>query len=133
MKVFYGFVDGTSSVVEVSDEIGMAMKELDRYEDRIRKREQRHCYSYDTDDYNKEKNYDFACYDKRCDDEDEPLSYIDRLHIAISKLKPSQRKLIKAIYFDGLTSKEYAAMVGVSPAAISQRLQVAEKNLKKFF
>lgn len=56
----------------------------------------------------------------------------DLLHIAISKLKPKQRDLINAIYFEGISVNDYAAQEGVKQNAISMRLARAKNNLKKF-
>lgn len=46
MKVFYQFADGTTSIVEIDNELGNQIKDMERYEDKIQKREQRHCNSY---------------------------------------------------------------------------------------
>lgn len=59
-------------------------------------------------------------------------SKADLLHIAISKLKPKQRDLINAIYFEGISVNDYAAQEGVKQNAISMRLARAKNNLKKF-
>ena len=40
MKVFYQFADGTTSIVEVDNELGNQIKDMERYEDKIQKREQ---------------------------------------------------------------------------------------------
>ncbi len=56
----------------------------------------------------------------------------DLLHTALSKLKPKQRELINAIYFEGISVKDYAAKEGVKPNAISMRLGRIKNNLKKF-
>lgn len=61
------------------------------------------------------------------------LANEERLHIAINKLKSKQKALIKAIYFDGFSVREYATEEGVKPSAISHRLQTAKRKLKKLF
>ena len=56
----------------------------------------------------------------------------ERLHIAITKLKPKQRDLIISIYFRHISVNDYAEKEGVDHSAISHRLQTAKNNLKKF-
>lgn len=65
-------------------------------------------------------------YDRLCDDEDnefptkgltpeEELVHKDelrRLHIALKKLKQSEFQLIYALYFMGMTEREYSKMIG---------------------
>ena len=68
---------------------------------------------------------------ERVINEEDDLSNEERLHIAISKLKPKQRELIIAIYFKHISVNKYAKKEGVQPNAISMRLGRAKKNLKK--
>jgi DNA-directed RNA polymerase specialized sigma24 family protein len=49
----------------------------------------------------------------------------------VDKLKPAQRDLIRAIYFEGVSVNDYAAREGVDHSAISHRLKTAYGNLKK--
>lgn len=55
----------------------------------------------------------------------------EHIRSAVDKLKPTQRDLILAIYFDGMSVNDYADREGVDHSAISHRLQTAYKNLKK--
>lgn len=50
------------------------------------------------------------------------------LHRAIESLPRAERELIQAIFFDGLTEREYAKHVGISQAGVSHRLR---KTLSK--
>ena len=54
-----------------------------------------------------------------------------RIAKAFSELSVSQRKLLKALYEDGMTKQEYADAIGVSPSAISHRLEIIRKKLKE--
>lgn len=136
MKIFYQFADGTTSIVEVDNELGDQIKEMERYEDKIQKREQRHCNSYDLDGYNIEKDSSLGYVDAElesiwCGKEDE-AQMLEKLKTALPLLKPSHRDVIKAIYFDGLSQTEYAAIKGVNQSTVQRTLKAAEKNLKKF-
>lgn len=54
-----------------------------------------------------------------------------RLEAALSCLPDSQRRLVQAVYFEGVGVTEYARREGVSQPAVSQRLQAAKKKLRK--
>ena len=59
--------------------------------------------------------------------------YEDTCNLVRSLLKPKQAEMVIAICIDGVSVSEYAKKEGVSQPAISQRLQVAKKILKKYF
>jgi len=50
------------------------------------------------------------------------------LHRAIDNLPRAEQELIQAIYFQGMTEREYAKHVGISQAGVSHRLR---KTLSK--
>ncbi len=50
------------------------------------------------------------------------------LHRAIESLPRAERELIQAIYFQGMTEREYARHVGMSQTGVSHRLR---KTLSK--
>jgi DNA-directed RNA polymerase specialized sigma24 family protein len=54
-----------------------------------------------------------------------------RLHQALSLLSLKQQKLVKAIYFEGVSVSEYAACEGVDHSAISHRLETIKRKLIK--
>ena len=56
----------------------------------------------------------------------------DRLHHAVEALPKTDRELIRAIYYDGQTEKEYAETVGMSQTGISYRLRKILSKLKLF-
>ncbi len=45
------------------------------------------------------------------------------LHRAIESLPRAERELIQAIYYQGLTEREYAKHIGISQAGVSHRLR----------
>lgn len=128
MKIKYEFVTGATEV-EVSEEWGSVLIDLDREEYNNNHREtRRHC-SLDNYIY---EGMDFAA-------EDNALTELlgrdyqeDELYEAISKLKPQQQELIHKIFFEGYTANEYAAMCGVGKSAISRRISRIKNYLKKF-
>ena len=56
----------------------------------------------------------------------------ERVRKMVDRLKPKQRDVIKAVYFEGLSLAEYAARIGVVPSAVSHLLSRAEEKLKTF-
>ena len=56
----------------------------------------------------------------------------DRLHHAVEALPKADRELIKAIYFDDLTEKDYAKAVGMSQTGVSYRRRKILSKLKLF-
>ena len=129
MKITYKFVTGEVAEVEVSEEIGAVIVDLDRLEYNNDHKETRRHYSlegkvYEGMDYAVEDSGLEALFDGPTDEE--------RLHAAIQKLDTNQREMIRAIYFEGVSVNDYAARMGVTQSAISHRLQTAKKKLKKF-
>lgn len=128
MKIEYKFADKTVSI-EVEEHWGEVILELDRQEYNVNHRETRRHTSLDGYLY---EGKDFSC-------EDENISKLfeenqeKKLHSAISKLKPKQQELIKAVFFKNISLTDYAKKEGVTVSAVSQRLSTALKKLKKFF
>lgn len=54
----------------------------------------------------------------------------ETLHRAVAALPRAERALIQAIYFDGLTEKEYAVSSGLSQQGVSYRLKKILSKLK---
>lgn len=127
MKIKYTFAKETVDI-EVDEEWGNLLLDLDRKEQNNGRRETRRHVSFNSLQYEGEV---FA-------DEDSKLEELlaesenERLLNAISKLKPKQQELIRAIYFDGISVNDYAARKGVSQSAISHRLETVKKTLKYF-
>lgn len=48
-------------------------------------------------------------------------------------LKPEQAELLIEIHINKVPKQEYAARNGITPSAVSHRLETAEKNFKKVF
>ncbi|MCI7619944.1 MAG: hypothetical protein MST07_11170 [Firmicutes bacterium] len=49
--------------------------------------------------------------------------------MAIDALSASQKDLIRKIFDEGMSIKDYAAVCGVEPTAISHRIETIRKNL----
>jgi RNA polymerase sigma-70 factor (ECF subfamily) len=147
MRIKYTSVTGETHEIEVTEEWGEIILELDRNEYNINRKETRRHTSMDSYDYidgqadtNPSLTRDaFEFRYGLCAESAEIVADLERKytrqHIrnAVNKLKPKQRELIIAIYFNGVSVNEYAKREGVDHSAISHRLHTAYKALRKLF
>lgn len=127
MKIKYQFADEIVEI-EVADEWGEVLVDLDREEYNANHREtRRHCSleAYNLGD---------ALLPSDEDVQQEVLDGIEaqQLQDAIAKLEPYQQELIRAIFFEGMTVSAYAERVGITQSAATHRKSTAINNLKKF-
>lgn len=134
-KIRYEFITEEIVEIEISDEWGEKLKSVKREQWKLDKREERHSVNFA--DLDGKEEY-FA------DSEGDPFAMIEeeknrdykadherRIAKAFSELSESQRELLKALYENGMSKQEYADAIGVSPSAISHRLETIRKKLKK--
>lgn len=127
MLIKYQFADGTTTEVEVSEEIGAVILDLDRQEYNVNHREtRRHC-SLEAFDL------DGNLLPSKDDVETDFIESEEngRLHDAISQLNPRQQKLINAIYFEGRKVTDLAQEEGVHWTAITHAVERALRKLEK--
>lgn len=126
----YIFSDGTTSEVEVSDELYTIHLEIVQQERRLHWRESRRQISLDN---LTEQGIDFA------DNAANPFAdYIqkenmEQIRKAIAALLPEQQALVKQIFYEGKTITEIAKAEKVGKSAIANRLTRIYARLKKFF
>ncbi len=129
-KIKYEFADGTTSEIEVTDEIYALHEQLANEEKRNNKRETRRHTSlyYFTDmgiDFSDENAADpFTALIRRDDEE--------RIHKAMEKLSNKQRALLEKVFNQNMSLREIARQTGVSHQALSKQIAVIYKKLKKF-
>ncbi len=129
MLITYEFVDGTKVEIEVDEKMGNEIKELDRLEYNNKHKETRR---HTTLNNGFDESEWLACDDLN------PINIIHaaeeekKLRDAFECLNESQRDLVKSMFLIGMTGKEYAEKMGVSPAAITGQLNTIRKKLKKF-
>ena len=125
MIINYTFADGTSSAIEVSDEIGTFIIDSERKESNAARKERRHCWSldaiiYEGIEYGKEDEYDDGC----------PSELHLCIRAAFSEMtEPQKRRLLQSA--DGLTCREIADIEGVSFRAIAYSIEGAKKILMR--
>ncbi len=124
----YTFADGTTSEIEVTDELYALHLQLLQEEKRNHWRETRRHTSLN---YLMELGVDFtdtaadpvAAVELREDDE--------RIHKAIATLSERQQKLIYAVFYEGKTITQAARELGLNKSSISRQLQTIYKKIKK--
>ena len=128
MKITYKFVTGEVAEVEVPEEIGAVIVDLDRLEYNNDHKETRRHYSLEGKVY---EGMDYAVEDSDLEALFAGPTDEERLHAAIRQLSPDQKEMVRAIYFENMSVNDYAARMGVTQSAISHRLQTVKKKLKK--
>lgn len=61
----------------------------------------------------------------------QPLPAAERVQWALAQLNPEQRQLLQAVYWEGTPVGEVARGQGVSQSAVSHRLQLLRRRMKK--
>ena len=124
----YHFSNGETISIDVSDDWGEILIDLDRLEYNNDHKETRRHYSLEGKVY---EGMDYAVEDPGLEALFAGPTDEERLRAAIQKLDPDQQAMIRAIYFEGVSVNDYAARMGVTQSAISHRLQTVKKKLKK--
>lgn len=128
MVIKYKFLDNATSEVEVDDELGKYITEMDEAAAKTdRKETRRHVYMSELE----EKGHYIP-------DDSDPLDdvlkeeRIKELMAAIEKLQPQQKELLIRVYWNKELQKDIAEDMGISQQAISKRLRAILKFLKNF-
>ena len=127
MKITYEFVTGEISEVEVDERLGGMLLDLDRQQYNNEQKETRRHVSLDGMDYEGEL---FASAEDT-EGEAERREDMARLFSAMEVLSPSQRELVKKVYFEERTFASIAREEGVGESAIRDRMKRIHKKLEK--
>lgn len=124
----YHFSNGETISIEIPDDWGEILIDLDRQEYNNDHKETRRHYSLEGKVY---EGMDYAVEDSGLEALFAGPTDEERLHAVIRQLSPGQQEMIRAIYFENVSVNDYAARMGVTQSAISHRLQTVKKKLKK--
>ncbi len=124
----YTFADGTTSEIEVTDELYALHLELVQQEKRNHWRETRRHISLN---YLSDKGIDIESNAADPLDDCEQRDNEKRIHNAIKHLSDKQQELAQKVFYDGMTLTAIAKEKGVSQPAITQQLATVIKKLKK--
>ena len=127
MKIQYKFATETVTI-EVDDRWGELLVDLNRQEYNNDHKETRRHSSMDA---LAEQGIQFAVEQDALAVLFQEPSRAEMLREAVRTLKPVQQRLVQAVYYDGVSVKDYAAREGVDPSAITHRLRTIKNKLKK--
>ena len=116
----YKFADGTTSEIEVTDELYALHLQLVQEEKRNHWRETRRHTSLE---YLNENGIDFESPAA------DPLSVLLRSENESDK----QKRLVQAVFYEGKSLREIARQSDISHQALSKQLATVYKKIKKFF
>ena len=128
MKIKYTFADGTVSEVDVTEDVGNVIVDLDRQD-------------YNSDHRQRRHNCSLEAYDSYgnliASDENIEEDYIENEEIlalrrAMDNLSPRQKYLIDQVYFKGKSVAEVAREEGLERTSIRDAVERALKKIKKF-
>ena len=124
MKIKYQFATETVEI-EVADDWGNLVIDLDRQEYTNNPAETRRHVSYDALDFDGDalavEDPALTTYTER-----------DALREAIKHLTLNQQYILRAHYFEGRTFTEIAQALGVGVSSVTRAAERAKKTLKKF-
>ena len=127
-KIIYEFCDGTINKIEVSDELYAIHEQMVLEEKRNHKRETRRHVSLN---YLNSKGIDIESIGS------DPLTALiksekeNRIQNLLSYLSDKQQQLVEKVFFEGMTVTAVARQENVSQQAISKKMLVIYKKLKK--
>lgn len=129
MIIKYKFADGTTSEVEVDDELGAYITASRREESNYNRKTRYHCVSLDGFDFEGEAFADERNDPARKREEQEEESKVKEF---LQNLTEAQRRRVKAL-MDGMSISDIARAEGTSRRTISDSIALVRKKAKKFF
>jgi DNA-directed RNA polymerase specialized sigma24 family protein len=128
MKIQWKFADGTTSEVEVNEEIGNYITASRREESNLARKERYHCYSLDAIDYEGPE------YATGTTPETDLIREEDaaRINTALDKLSETQKRRLLMLA-DGLSVNEIAVSKTSLQTLRGNQSKAQRKNLKKHF
>ena len=129
MKIQYQFATETVEI-EVSDEWGDVLVDLDRQEYNVNHKETRRHASLEA------FNLDGSLFPSDADIAGDVINNMERerLYTAIARLQPQQQELLRRVYFGGEALADIAREEGVSKMALTNRMKkiyaALQNNLK---
>ena len=115
--------------IDVTEDWVAILQDLDRMEHNNDHTETRRHYHLEACEY---EGQDFTVDDDAIERLLEEDAARRRIEPALEKLAPSQRQLIDALFYKGMTAREYAESRGLNECTVSITKKAALKKLKKY-
>ena len=128
MKIEYRFVTGEKTAIEINGDFDEIILEHDKEEYNCNRKETRRHKSLSLSDKSIEN---MSLSSDICDDVFKNIDK-EKLHNAISRLKPNEQELLHKVYLDldKINITKYANSLGVKPTVLWKRLERIRKKLK---
>nr|WP_288829160.1 sigma-70 family RNA polymerase sigma factor [uncultured Clostridium sp.] len=133
MRISYEFITGEKFEIEVDDNIGEVIIEMEKMQSRRNRAETRRHNSLEFMQENRDGYRPMQFADNRADVE-QIIIHSDekeRLHRAIQKLDRKDSIIVKKYYFEDKTMVEIGKELGISVMAVSKRLKKIPDKIKK--
>jgi DNA-directed RNA polymerase specialized sigma24 family protein len=128
MKIQWKFADGTTSEVEVNEDLGNYITASRRKESNLDRKERYHCYSLDAIDY---EGLEYAT-DTTPETELIRKENAAQINAALDNLSETQKRRL-LMSADDLSANEIARIENVAPNAAWKSIEGAKKKFKKHF
>lgn len=128
MKIQWNFADGTTSEVEVNEELGEFITASRREESNLDRKERYHCYSLDAILFEGKEYGDHNTPET----EMEGAEKRQRIAAALAKLSETQQRRLLMLT-DGLSIREIAREESVDFRAAWKSIEAAKKKFQKNF
>ena len=125
MEYTYRFVTGESRTIPVTPEQHRMLQNEDRLEANNEQTHRTRTGRFVSLNLAMEEGMQFA------DPASLPLPAAEQVRWALAQLKPEQRQLLRAVYWEGVPVGEFARKQGVSQSAVSHRLQLLRRRMKE--
>ncbi|WP_143321003.1 sigma-70 family RNA polymerase sigma factor [Clostridium sp. HBUAS56010] len=135
MRISYEFITGEKFEIEVDDNIGEVIIEMEKMQSRRNRVETRRHNSLEFMQENRDGYCPMQFADNRADVEQIIIhsDEKDRLHRAIQKLDRKDSIIVKKYYFEDKTMVEIGKELGITAMAVSKRLKKIPDKIKKVF
>lgn len=133
MRINYEFLTGERLEIEVDENIGEVIIEMEKMQSRRNRAETRRHNSLEFMQENRDGNRPMQFADNRADVE-QIIIHSDekeRLHRAIQKLDRKDSIIVKKYYFEDKTMVEIGKELGITAMAVSKRLKKIPDKIKK--
>lgn len=128
MKIQWNFADGTTSEVEVDEEIGEFITASRREESNLERKERYHCYSLDAILFEGQEYGDHNTPDTEMESAEKQR----RIAVALGKLSETQRRRLLMLA-DGLSVREIARHENKDFKSMHESIEGAKKKFIKIF
>lgn len=129
MKIKYQFADGTTSEVEVSEEIGAFITASRREESNGDRKQRYHCLSLDGFEYEGETFADESQDQDRIREEVDSQSKVDKFMATLTEVQ--RRRLERRL--DGASAAQIAREEHCDASVVRESLKQIKAKYKKFF